>query len=66
MYLESYQYRAACARLERKTNVRKKLDALGRFLASREGIPVGLLTRSGSAVMIPDERVTTRNEFYKT
>lgn len=46
-----------------KTYVRKKLDALGRFLASRAGIPLGSLTRSGSAVMIPDERVTTRNEF---
>ena len=43
--------------------VRKNVEAFGRFWASSVGIEPGLLTRPGSAAMIPDESVTTRNEF---
>ena len=45
-----------------RTHVRKNVDALGKFWASSDGIDAGLLTRSGSAAMIPDERVTIKNE----
>lgn len=46
----------------RMMKVRKKLEAKGRFLASSVGAELGLLTRSGSAAMIPEERVTIKNE----
>ena len=45
-----------------RTHVRKNVEALGKFWASSDGIDAGLLTRSGSAAMIPDERVTIKNE----
>ena len=44
------------------TKVRKKLEANGRFLASNVGAKLGLSARSGSAAMIPEARVTMRNE----
>ena len=47
----------------RMTKVRKKLDAKGRFLASRVGAELRLFARSGRAAMIPEERVTIRNEW---
>ena len=44
------------------THVKKKLLALGRLLASKFGIDVGLLSRSSREAMIPEESVTTRKE----
>jgi hypothetical protein len=46
----------------RMTKVRKKLEAKGRFLASSVGAELRLLTSSGSAAMIPEARVTIKNE----
>ena len=47
----------------RITKVRKKLEANGRFLASSVGAELRLLASSGSAAMMPEERVTIKNEW---
>ena len=46
----------------RMTKVRKKLEARGRFLASNVGARLRLPVSWGSAAMIPEARVTIRNE----
>ena len=47
----------------RMTKVRKKLEANGRFVASRVGAELRSLTRPGNAAMMPEERVTIKNEW---
>ena len=46
----------------RMMKVRKKLEANGRFLASSVGAALRFLLSSGSAAMIPEERVTIKKE----
>lgn len=44
------------------TYVKKKLEAWGKFVASKLGTEAGFFTRAGKAAMIPDERVTIKKE----
>lgn len=46
-------------------HVRKKVDALGNFVAKIVGIDVGLPNSCGSDAIIPDASVTIKNECYR-